>query len=178
MSRVGSKTIEVPDKVKVAIADNHVSVEGPKGKLEMDMPSRTTVSQDENVLSVARDGDDREAKAMHGLGRSLLNNMGVGVSEGYVKKLEINGVGFKAAVSGNTVTMNLGYSHPIKYDLPNQVTVSVDKDTNVTIEGPDKQKVGLVAAELRGFYPVEPYKGKGVKYAGEYIRRKEGKPVQ
>ena len=108
MSRVGSKTIEVPDKVKVAIADNHVSVEGPKGKLEMDMPSRTTVSQDENVLSVARDGDDREAKAMHGLGRSLLNNMVVGVSEGYVKKLEINGVGFKAAVSGNTVTMNLG----------------------------------------------------------------------
>ena len=178
MSRVGSKTIEVPDKVKVAIADNHVSVEGPKGKLEMDMPSRTTVSQDENVLSVARDGDDREAKAMHGLGRSLLNHMVVGVSEGFVKKLEINGVGFKAAVSGNTVTMNLGYSHPIKYDLPNQVTVSVDKDTNVTIEGPDKQKVGLVAAELRGFYPVEPYKGKGVKYAGEYIRRKEGKTVQ
>ena len=178
MSRVGSKTIEVPEKVKVAIADNHVSVEGPKGKLEMDMPYRTTVSQDENVLSVARDGDDREAKAMHGLGRSLLNNMVVGVSEGYVKKLEINGVGFKAAVSGNTVTMNLGYSHPIKYDLPNQVTVSVDKDTNVTIEGPDKQKVGLVAAELRGFYPVEPYKGKGVKYAGEYIRRKEGKTVQ
>ena len=178
MSRVGSKTIEVPEKVKVAIADNHVSVEGPKGKLEMDMPSRTTVSQDENVLSVARDGDDREAKAMHGLGRSLLNNMVVGVSEGYVKKLEINGVGFKAAVSGNTVTMNLGYSHPIKYDLPNQVTVSVDKDTNVTIEGPDKQKVGLVAAELRGFYPVEPYKGKGVKYADEYIRRKEGKTVQ
>ena len=178
MSRVGSKTIEVPDKVKVAIADNHVSVEGPKGKLEMDMPSRTTVSQDENVLSVARDGDDREARAMHGLGRSLLNNMVVGVSEGYVKKLEINGVGFKAAVSGNTVTMNLGYSHPIKYDLPNQVKVSVDKDTKVTIEGPDKQKVGLVAAELRGFYPVEPYKGKGVKYAGEYIRRKEGKTVQ
>ena len=178
MSRVGSKTIEVPDKVKVAIADNHVSVEGPNGKLEMDMPSRTSVSQKENILSVARDGDDREAKAMHGLGRSLLNNMVVGVSEGFVKKLEINGVGFKAAVSGNTVTMNLGYSHPIKYDLPNQVKVSVDKDTKVTIEGPDKQKVGLVAAELRGFYPVEPYKGKGVKYADEHIRRKEGKTVQ
>ena len=178
MSRVGSKTIAVPDKVKVVIADNHVSVEGPKGKLEMDMPSRTTVSQEENVLSVTRDGDDRKAMAMHGLGRSLLNNMVLGVSEGFVKKLEINGVGFKAAVSGNTVTMNLGYSHPIKYDLPNQVIVSVDKDTNVTIEGPDKQKVGLVAAELRGFYPVEPYKGKGVKYANEHVRRKEGKTVQ
>ena len=175
MSRVGSKTIEVPDKVKVAIAAGHVSVEGPKGKLELDMPRRTSVSQEENTLSVARDGDDREAKAMHGLGRSLLNNMVIGVSEGFVKKLEINGVGFKAAVSGNTVTMNLGYSHPIKYDLPNQVTVSVDKDTNVTIEGPDKQKVGLVAAELRGFYPVEPYKGKGVKYTDEQILRKEGK---
>ena len=178
MSRVGSKTIEVPDKVKVAIAAGHVSVEGPKGKLELDMPRRTSVSQEENTLSVARDGDDREAKAMHGLGRSLLNNMVIGVSEGFVKKLEINGVGFKAAVSGSTVTMNLGYSHPIKYDLPDQVKVSVDKDTSVTIEGPDKQKVGLVAAELRGFYPVEPYKGKGVKYADEYIRRKEGKTVQ
>ena len=178
MSRVGSKTIEVPDKVKVAIAAGHVSVEGPKGKLELDMPKRTSVSQEENTLSVARDGDDREAKAMHGLGRSLLNNMVIGVSEGFVKKLEINGVGFKAAVSGSTVTMNLGYSHPIKYDLPDQVKVSVDKDTSVTIEGPDKQKVGLVAAELRGFYPVEPYKGKGVKYADEYIRRKEGKTVQ
>jgi large subunit ribosomal protein L6 len=178
MSRVGSKLIEVPDKVKVAIADNHVEVEGPKGKLEMDMPGRTSVSKDGNMLTVARDGDDREARAMHGLGRSLLNNMVVGVSEGYVKKLEINGVGFKALVNGNTVTMNLGYSHPIKYDLPEQVKVTVDKDTNVTIEGPDKQKVGMVAAELRGFYPVEPYKGKGVRYVGERVRRKEGKTVQ
>jgi large subunit ribosomal protein L6 len=170
--------IEVPDKVKVAIAGGHVAAEGPKGKLEMDMPGRTSVSQEGNILTVARDGDDREARAMHGLGRSLLNNMVLGVSEGYVKKLEINGVGFKALVNGNTVTMNLGYSHPIKYDLPDQVKVTVDKDTDVTIEGPDKQKVGLVAAELRGFYPVEPYKGKGVKYADERVRRKEGKTVQ
>ena len=175
MSRVGSKLIEVPDKVKVAIADNHVAVEGPKGKLEMDMPGRTSISQEGNMLTVGRDGDDREARAMHGLGRSLLNNMVLGVSEGYVKKLEINGVGFKALVNGNTVTMNLGYSHPIKYDLPDQVKVTVDKDTNVTIEGPDKQKVGLVAAELRGFYPVEPYKGKGVRYSDEQVRRKAGK---
>ncbi len=178
MSRVGSKLIEVPEKVKVAIADNHVAVEGPKGKLGMNMPGRTSVTQEGNMLTVARDGDDREARAMHGLGRSLLNNMVVGVAEGYVKKLEINGVGFKALVNGNTVTMNLGYSHPIKYNLPDQVTVTVDKDTNVTIEGPDKQKVGMVAAELRGFYPVEPYKGKGVKYDDERVRRKEGKTVQ
>ena len=164
--------------MKVSIADNHVAVEGPKGKLEMDMPKRTNVTQEENSLKVSRDGDDREAKAMHGLGRSLLNNMVLGVSEGFVKKLEINGVGFKAAVSGSKVTMNLGYSHQINYELPDQVKVTVDKDTSVTIEGPDKQKVGMVAAELRGFYPVEPYKAKGVKYVGEHVRRKEGKTVQ
>ena len=178
MSRVGNQSIAVPDKVKVSIADNHVAVEGPKGKLEMDMPRRTSVSQEENTLKVACDGDDREAKAMHGLGRSLLNNMVLGVSEGFVKKLEINGVGFKAAVSGSKVTMNLGYSHQINYELPDQVKVTVDKDTSVTIEGPDKQKVGMVAAELRGFYPVEPYKAKGVKYTDEHVRRKEGKTVQ
>ncbi len=178
MCRVGSSRIEVTDKGKVALADSHVAGEGTKGKMEMNMPGRRSFSQGGNMLTVARDGDDREARAMHGLGRSLLNNMVVGVSEGYVKKLEINGVGFKALVNGNTVTMNLGYSHPIKYDLPDQVKVTVDKDTNVTIEGPDKQKVGLVAAELRGFYPVEPYKGKGVKYADERVRRKEGKTVQ
>jgi len=178
MSRVGNQSIAVPDKVKVSIADNHVAVEGPKGKLEMDMPKRTNVTQEENSLKVSRDGDDREAKAMHGLGRSLLNNMVLGVSEGFVKKLEINGVGFKASVSGSKVTMNLGYSHQINYELPDQVKVSVEKDTNVTIEGPDKQKVGMVASELRGFYPVEPYKAKGVKYAGEHVRRKEGKTVQ
>ena len=178
MSRVGNQTIAVPDKVKVSIADNHVAVEGPKGKLEMDMPRRTSVSQEENTLKVTRDGDDREAKAMHGLGRSLLNNMVLGVSDGFVKKLEINGVGFKAAVSGNKVTMSLGYSHPINYELPDQVKVSVEKDTSVTIEGPDKQKVGMVASELRSFYPVEPYKAKGVKYADEQVRRKEGKTVQ
>ena len=178
MSRIGNQTIMVPVSVKVSINANRVSVEGPKGKLEMDMPNRTSVSHEENIIKVSRDGDDREAKAMHGLGRSLLNNMVQGVSEGFVKKLEINGVGFKAAVSGNKVTMNLGYSHPINYQLPDQVKVSVERDVSVTIEGPDKQKVGMVAAELRGFYPVEPYKAKGIKYEGEYVRRKEGKTVQ
>ena len=178
MSRIGSQTITVPEKVKVSVADSHVSAEGPKGKLEMDMPIRTSVSHEDNVLKVSRDGDDRQAKAMHGLGRSLLNNMIQGVNEGFVKKLEINGVGFKAIVSGNKVTMSLGFSHPINYQLPEQVKVTVDKDVKVTIEGPDKQKVGMVAAELRSFYPVEPYKAKGVKYEGEHVRRKEGKTVQ
>ena len=178
MSRIGSQTIRVPEKVKISVTDSHVSVEGPKGKLEMDMPIRTSVSHEDNVLKVSRDGDDRQAKAMHGLGRSLLNNMIQGVSEGFVKKLEINGVGFKAIVSGNKVTMSLGFSHPINYQLPEQVKVTVEKDVKVTIEGPDKQKVGMVAAELRSFYPVEPYKAKGVKYEGEHVRRKEGKTVQ
>ena len=178
MSRIGNQTITVPEKVKVSVADSHVSVEGPKGKLEMDMPIRTSVSHEDNVLKVSRDGDDRQAKAMHGLGRSLLNNMIQGVNEGFVKKLEINGVGFKAIVSGSKVTMSLGFSHPINYQLPEQVKVTVEKDVKVTIEGPDKQKVGMVAAELRSFYPVEPYKAKGVKYEGEHVRRKEGKTVQ
>ena len=178
MSRIGSQTIRVPEKVKISVTDSHVSVEGPKGKLEMDMPIRTSVSHEDNVLKVSRDGDDRQAKAMHGLGRSLLNNMIQGVNEGFVKKLEINGVGFKAIVSGNKVTMSLGFSHPINYQLPEQVKVTVEKDVKVTIEGPDKQKVGMVAAELRSFYPVEPYKAKGVKYEGEHVRRKEGKTVQ
>ena len=178
MSRIGNQTITVPEKVKVSVVDSHVSVEGPKGKLEMDMPIRTSVSHEDNVLKVSRDGDDRQAKAMHGLGRSLLNNMIQGVNEGFVKKLEINGVGFKAIVSGNKVTMSLGFSHPINYQLPEQVKVTVEKDVKVTIEGPDKQKVGMVAAELRSFYPVEPYKAKGVKYEGEHVRRKEGKTVQ
>jgi large subunit ribosomal protein L6 len=178
MSRIGNQTIRVPEKVKISVTDSHVSVEGPKGKLEMDMPIRTSVSHEDNVLKVSRDGDDRQAKAMHGLGRSLLNNMIQGVNEGFVKKLEINGVGFKAIVSGNKVTMSLGFSHPINYQLPEQIKVTVDKDVKVTIEGPDKQKVGMVAAELRSFYPVEPYKGKGVKYEGEFVRRKEGKTVQ
>ena len=178
MSRIGNQTITVPEKVKVSVADSHVSVEGPKGKLEMDMPIRTSVSHEDNVLKVSRDGDDRQAKAMHGLGRSLLNNMIQGVNEGFVKKLEINGVGFKAIVSGKKVTMSLGFSHPINYQLPEQVKVTVDKDVKVTIEGPDKQKVGMVAAELRSFYPVETYKAKGIKYEGEHVRRKEGKTVQ
>jgi large subunit ribosomal protein L6 len=127
---------------------------------------------------VERESDSTHAKAMHGLGRSLVNNLVKGVSEGYVKKLEIHGVGFKAAVHGKTVTMNLGYSHPVVYTIPDNVTVKVEENTKVTIEGPDKWAVGLVASELRSFYPPEPYKGKGVRYSDERVERKEGKTVQ
>ena len=127
---------------------------------------------------VNREGDDARAKALHGLSRALVNNMVRGVSEGFSKKLEIQGVGFKAAVTGNTVNMTLGYSHPIVYAIPAQIKVTVEENTKITIEGPDRQVVGQVAAELRSFYPPEPYKGKGVRYSDERVIRKEGKTVQ
>jgi len=170
--------VVVPPKVKVVVKDGKVSVEGPKGKLEFQLPKRTAAAVQENQVLVTRDGEDAAAKALHGLSRSLINNMVKGVSEGYVKKLEIQGVGFKASVQGNTVNMLLGFSHPINYPIPAQIKVTVEENTKLTIEGPDKQVVGQVASELRSFYPPEPYKGKGVRYAGEKVVRKEGKTVQ
>jgi len=129
-------------------------------------------------IVVSREGDDAEAKAMHGLSRALVNNMVKGVSEGFVKRLGIQGVGFKAAVQGKSVNLSLGYSHPLMYPIPDQIKVTVEENTKLTIEGPDKQMVGRVAAEIRSFYPPEPYKGKGVRYADEKVVRKEGKTVQ
>jgi len=178
MSRIGKQPIAIPPKVKVEVKGQQVLVEGPKGKLKFDLPKRTSLKVDKENLLVSRDGDDAQAKALHGLSRALINNMVRGVSEGFVKKLEIQGVGFKAAVQGKVVNMNLGYSHPINYPIPDQIKVTVEENTKITIEGPDRQVVGKVAAELRGFYPPEPYKGKGVRYAGEHVQRKEGKTVQ
>jgi large subunit ribosomal protein L6 len=178
MSRIGKQPIAIPPKVKVDVKGSKVFVEGPKGKLDMEIPRRTSLKIDNGNVLVSRDGDDAEARAMHGLSRALLNNLVKGVSEGYVKKLEINGVGFKAAVQGKVVNLSLGYSHPVNYDIPEQIKVTVDENTKITIEGPNKQVVGQVAAELRSYYPPEPYKGKGVKYADERIERKEGKTVQ
>jgi len=178
MSRIGKQPIAIPAKVKVDVKGSKVFVEGPKGKLDMEIPRRTSLKIEGGNITVARDGDDAEARAMHGLSRSLVNNLVKGVSEGYVKKLEINGVGFKAAVQGKIVNMSLGYSHPINYEIPDQVKVTVEENTKITIEGPNKQSVGQVAAELRSFYPPEPYKGKGVKYSDERVERKEGKTVQ
>jgi large subunit ribosomal protein L6 len=178
MSRIGKSPIVVPAQVKVNVAGKKVSVQGPKGKLEMDLPRRTSLKVEGDKIVVSRDGEDAEAKAMHGLGRALVNNMVQGVSVGFSKKLEINGVGFKAAVQGNVVNLTLGYSHPINYPIPAQIKVTVEENTKVTIEGPSKQVVGQVAAEIRSYYPPEPYKGKGVKYSDEKIIRKEGKTVQ
>src|SRR3954469_23476024 len=178
MSRIGKMPIAVPPKVKVEVKGQKVSVEGPKGKLNFELPRRTSLKVENGVVTVSRDGDDAQARALHGLSRALVNNMVKGVSEGFVKKLEIQGVGFKAAVQGKNVNLSLGYSHPIVYVIPDQVKVTVEENTKLTIEGPDRQAVGQVAAEIRAFYPPEPYKGKGVRYSDERVIRKEGKTVQ
>jgi large subunit ribosomal protein L6 len=178
MSRIGKIPIIIPPKVKVEAKGQRVLVEGPKGKLDWELPKRTSLKVQDGKILLSRDGDDAQAKALHGLSRALVYNMVKGVSDGFVKKLEIQGVGFKAAVQGKVVNLMLGFSHPINYPIPDQIKVTVEENTKLTIEGPDKQVVGLVASELRSFYPPEPYKGKGVRYAGEHVQRKEGKTVQ
>ena len=179
MSRIGNKAVEIPAKVKVNIgADGSVAVEGPKGKLSWNLPRSIKGSVRDNRISIVREAEKRSVKVLHGLSRSLLANYIQGANEGFTKKLEIQGVGFKAAVQGKTVNMVLGYSHPINYPIPDQIKVVVEENTKITIEGPDKQVVGQVASELRSFYPPEPYKGKGVRYVGEHVQRKEGKTVQ
>jgi large subunit ribosomal protein L6 len=178
MSRIGKQPVVIPDKVKVNVQGQKVSVEGPKGKLNFDLPRRTSAKVDKGQVLVSRQGDDAQAKALHGLSRAILNNMVKGVNEGFVKKLEIQGVGFKAAVQGKVINLVLGYSHPINYPIPDQIKVTVEENTKITVEGPDKKTVGQVASDIRAYYPPEPYKGKGVRYVGEQVKRKEGKTVQ
>ncbi len=177
MSRIGKKPIELPAKVTVKIgADGAVNVEGPKGKLSWTLPSGVTGKVEGNTLTVVC--SDPSCSALFGLSRALINNMIQGVANGYVKDLEIQGVGFKAAVKGAILNLNLGYSHEINHPIPAGLKVTVADATKVKVEGIDKQLVGQFAAEVRSFYPPEPYKGKGVRYAGEKIIRKEGKTVQ
>ena len=175
MSRVGKKSITLPDKVTVKVNGSSVQVEGPKGKLSWTLPEGITATVEGNQLSVDRVGESRQLRALHGTNRSLLNNMVIGVSEGFVKNLEIVGVGFRAAVKGNILDLNLGKSYPINQVIPEGLKVTVTENTKVTVEGIDKQVVGQFAAEVREKRPPEPYKGKGIRYAGEYVRRKEGK---
>jgi len=179
MSRIGNKPVEIPAKVKVNIgADGAVAVEGPKGKLSWNLPRSIKGSVADNRVSLVRDADTRSIKALHGLARSLIRNMVVGVSEGFTRELEIEGVGFKAAVQGSNLNLSLGKSHPILYPIPNEIKITVTDATKISIQGVDKKLVGQVASDIRRYYPPEPYKGKGVRYAGEIIRRKEGKTVQ
>jgi large subunit ribosomal protein L6 len=179
MSRIGKKTIEVPAKVKVNIgAEGAVTVEGPKGKLSWTLPKAVRARVDGGRVSLDRDGESRQIKALHGLSRALLANMVEGVDAGFRKELEIQGVGFKAAVQAQKLNLSLGKSHPILFQIPASVKVTVVEGTKITVEGVDKHLVGQTAADIRAFYPPEPYKGKGIRYAGEQVRRKEGKTVQ
>ncbi len=179
MSRIGRKPIEVPAKVKVNVgSEGAVTIEGPKGKLSWSLPKAVRARLEGATIEVERDGDNRQVRALHGLSRALLANMVTGVTDGFKRDLEIQGVGFKAAVQGQKLNLSLGKSHPINFDIPKEIKVTVADNTKITIEGIDKHLVGQTAADIRAFYPPEPYKGKGIRYAGEHVRRKEGKTVQ
>lgn len=177
MSRVGKKVISIPSGVTVSSKDALVIVKGSRGELTWTLPEGISISVDGTELSVKRADDSRRLRALHGTNRSLLSNMVEGVSKGFSKELEIVGVGFKAAVKGKQLDLALGKSHPILHPIPTGITVTVTENTKIKVEGIDKQLVGQFAAEVRGYYPPEPYKGKGVHYVGEHIRRKEGKSV-
>ncbi len=179
MSRIGKKVIDLPGSVKVAISpEGGVKVEGPKGKLEWTLPKQIKARIEESTLHVERSSENRNVRALHGLSRSLVANMVTGVSAGFVRELEIHGVGFKAAVQGSALNLALGFSHPILFPIPEGIKITVTDNTKIRVEGIDKKVVGQVAADIRAYYPPEPYKGKGVRYAGEQIARKEGKTVQ
>ena len=179
MSRIGKQTIPLPEKVKITLGEGgNVEVEGPKGKLQWNLPEGISAKQDEGVVTVERVSDDRKVRALHGTSRSLVSNMVQGVNEGFVKELEIQGVGFRAAVKGKNLDLSLGKSHPLLHPIPEELTVTVTDNTNIKVEGIDKHLVGQFASDVRAYYPPEPYKGKGVRYKGEYVRRKAGKSVQ
>ncbi len=179
MSRIGKQLIELPEKVAVKVdGGTHVIVEGPKGKLEWDMPEGITLEQGDNSLAVNRASDARQLRAMHGTARSLISNMVEGVSAGFVRELEIQGVGFRSTVKGKVLDLSLGFSHPVEHPIPEGLTVTVEENTRIKVEGIDKQLVGQFASDVRSYYPPEPYKGKGIRYKDEYVRRKQGKSVK
>ena len=173
MSRIANSPVELPSGVEIKIDGTQLTVKGSKGSLELSLVDGVQVSQDDKVLNIAYQDDS--AKAMAGTTRSLINNMVVGVSEGWEKKLVLNGVGYRAKASGKSVNLTVGLSHPVDYQLPEGVSAETPSQTEVVVKGIDKQAVGQAAAEIRSFRPPEPYKGKGIRYADEYVRRKEAK---
>ena len=175
MSRVGRLPIPVPAGVDVDVSQNHVVVKGPKGTLERDISPQLSIVREDSVLRVERPTEDRSARELHGLTRTLINNMVVGVTEGYRRGLEIQGVGYRAQLVGRKLQLNLGYSHPIEIDPPEGIQFEVENPTRVAVLGIDKELVGRIAAQVRSTRKPEPYKGKGVRYAGEVVRRKAGK---
>ncbi|MDO5043938.1 MAG: 50S ribosomal protein L6 [Coriobacteriia bacterium] len=178
MSRIGKQPISVPSGVEVKIDGNTVTVKGSKGELSQSFNELLHIEQEDNAVIVKRPDDSHESRALHGLTRSLIHNMIIGVSEGYEKRLELVGVGYRAALKGKDLDLSLGFSHPTVYKAPEGITFETPSATQVVVKGIDKQKVGQVAAEIRGIRPPEPYKGKGVRYEGEYVRRKLGKAAK
>ena len=175
MSRIGKKPIPVPAGVKVTVEDSMVKVEGPKGKLSQSIPAGVSVTMDSNVLTVARSSDERPVRALHGLTRALLANMVHGVRDGFERKLDIVGIGYRAQLQGKNLQLALGYSHPVIFPLPDGVQAEVERQVSITLRGADKALLGHLAAKLRSLRKPDPYKGKGIKYADEHIRRKVGK---
>ncbi len=176
MSRIGRLPVPIPPGVEVKIEGSRVTVRGPKGELTQEFHPELRITVEDGSVRVYRPNDERQFKALHGLTRALINNMIIGVSKGYSKTLEIHGTGYRAELKGKTLVMNLGFSHPVVVEPPEGITFIVNPKANtVTVEGIDKQKVGQVAAEIRAWRPVEPYLGKGIRYAGEVVRRKAGK---
>jgi large subunit ribosomal protein L6 len=179
MSRVGKQPIQLPDKVSVKIgSDRTVLVEGPKGKLNWLLPQGVAVAAEGKSVSVTRLSEDRRVRAMHGTAQRLISNMVHGVSKGYRKDLEIHGVGFRAAVKGKNLDLSVGHSHDVLHPIPDGIKITVAENTKIAVEGIDKHLVGQVAADIRNYYRPEPYKAKGIRYAGEHIRRKAGKSVK
>lgn len=175
MSRIGKLPVVVPSGVKVHIDGSRVRVEGPKGTLEKELPFRMKITEEGGVIKVERPTDSKQDKALHGLTRVLLANMVKGVHEGFQRVLDIVGVGYKAEVKGQTLDLHLGFSHPVQYKIPDGISIVCPIATRIVVSGVDKESVGQVAADIRGFRPPEPYKGKGIRYEGEEVRRKAGK---
>ena len=176
MSRIGQNPIKLPEGVNVALEGTLIKVKGNKGMLEFKAHKEMTITEAEGVIVVQRKADTREQRSLHGTTRQMINNMVIGVSEGFIKELEIIGIGYQAQVQGSRLQLQLGYSHDIYFDMPDGIVVNANR-TEIKIEGIDKQLVGAVAAKIRSFRPPEPYKGKGVRYKGEYVRSKQGKTV-
>lgn len=175
MSRIGKRPIPVPAKVSVSIDGQAVTVKGPKGELSRVLPTEVEVVQDGETLVVTRRSESRAARQRHGLSRTLVSNMVEGVSQGFQKRLEIQGVGYRAQVQGRNLVLNVGYSHPVQIEPPDGIQLAVENNTNVIVSGINKEDVGNTAAKIRAVRPPEPYKGKGIRYAGELVRRKAGK---
>lgn len=177
MSRIGRIPIQLSDTVQVQIKDRSIHVEGPKGKLNFTIPSGIKAQEAGRKIVIERSSDSKEDKALHGLARSIIANMVQGVTQGFQKELEINGIGFRGQVQGKQFSMNLGFTHPVEMIIPEGITIETPKPTQIIVKGADKAKVGQCAAVIRSYFPPEPYKGKGIRYINEHVRRKAGKTV-